>query len=179
MALKILLAILTVALGIGAAIILYWLLNKLAEFLPSRQEHRFKPYFYILPAYAAIIFFLIYPAVLTVINAFKDSSSTSWVGFSNFTHLLQSHGFQQTLFNTLLWIIIVPTFTVIIGLAVATLADRLNPGGEKFTKTLIFLPMAISFVGAGTIWKLVYAYNPTGDQIGLQNAIVTKLGAQP
>ncbi len=179
MALKILLAIITVVLGIGAAIVLYWLLNKLAELLPSRQEHRFKPYFYILPAYAAIIFFLIYPAVLTVINSFKDSSSTSWVGFDNFTHLLKSSSFQQTLFNTLLWIIIVPTFTVIIGLAVATLADKLNPSGEKFTKTLIFLPMAISFVGAGTIWKLIYAYSPTGDQIGLQNAIITKFGHDP
>jgi alpha-glucoside transport system permease protein len=179
MALKILVALLTVVAGIGAAIALYWLLNKIAESLPGKAEHRLKPYVYILPAFAGIVFFLIYPGVLTIINSFKDPTSTSWVGFSNYHHLLASHNFQQTLLNTLLWIIIVPTVTVIIGLAVATLADKLSPTGEKVSKTLIFLPMAISFVGAGTIWKFVYAYSPQGSQIGLQNAIVTKLGFKP
>ena len=179
MAVKILIALLTVVGGIGAAILLFWVLNKIAEALPGKAEHRLKPYVYILPAYAAIIFFLIYPAILTVINSFKDSTSTSWVGFANFHRLLSSHDFQQTLLNTLLWIIIVPTVTVIIGLAVATLADKLSPTGENISKTLIFMPMAISFVGASTIWKLVYAYSPTGNQIGLQNAIITKLGHAP
>ena len=179
MALKVLVALLTVVAGIGAAIALYWVLNKIAESLPGKAEHRFKPYVYILPAYVAILFFLIYPGVLTVINSFRDATSTSWVGFANFHKLLSSHGFQQTLLNTLLWIIIVPTITVIIGLAVATLADKLGPSGEKTSKTLIFMPMAISFVGAGTIWKLVYAYSPNGPQVGIQNAIVTKLGFDP
>ena len=179
MALKVLVALLTVVAGIGAAIALYWVLNKIAESLPGKAEHRFKPYVYILPAYVAILFFLIYPGVLTVINAFRDPTSTSWVGFDNFHKLLTSHSFQQTLLNTLLWIVIVPTVTVIIGLAVATLADKLGPSGEKASKTLIFMPMAISFVGAGTIWKLVYAYSPNGPQVGLQNAIVTKLGFDP
>lgn len=179
MALKILIALLTVVGGIGAAILLFWLLNKIAELLPGKAEHRLKPYVYILPAYAAIIFFLIYPGVLTIINSFKDSTSTNWVGFDNFQRLLTSHDFQQTLINTLLWIVIVPTVTVIIGLAVATLADKLSPAGENISKTLIFLPMAISFVGASTVWKLVYAYNPDGNQIGLQNAIITKLGHSP
>jgi alpha-glucoside transport system permease protein len=179
MALKILIALLTVVGGIGAAILLFWVLNKIAEAMPGKAEHRLKPYVYILPAYAAIIFFLIYPGVLTIINSFKDSTSTNWVGFDNFQRLLSSHDFQQTLINTLLWIIIVPTVTVIIGLAVATLADKLSPTGENISKTLIFLPMAISFVGASTVWKLVYAYNPDGNQIGLQNAIITKLGHSP
>jgi alpha-glucoside transport system permease protein len=179
MAVKILVALLTVVGGIGAAILLFWLLNKIAEALPGKSEHKFKPYVYILPAYAAIIFFLIYPGILTIINSFKDSTSTNWVGFDNFHRLLTSHDFQQTLLNTLLWIIIVPTVTVIIGLAVATLADKLSPSGENISKTLIFMPMAISFVGASTVWKLVYAYNANGSQIGLQNAIITKLGHAP
>jgi len=179
MALKILYAVLTVVVGIGAAVALYWLLNKLVELLPGRLEARVKPYAYILPGYVALTFFLIYPGILTVINSFKDSTSENWVGFANFTKLLSSHDFQQTLINTLLWIIIVPALTVAIGLGVATLADRLSPPGEKLTKTLIFMPMAISFVGAGTVWKYIYAYSSGGDQIGLLNAIATKLGHSP
>jgi alpha-glucoside transport system permease protein len=82
--------------------------------------------------------------------------------------------------NTVLWMVVVPTFTVIIGLAVAVLADRLGPRGEKFSKTIIFLPMAISMVGAATIWKFVYAYKPpSSNQIGIQNAVWTALGGSP
>ena len=73
---KIISTIITVLLGVGAALVLYWVLNKIAELLPSKWEHSIKPYLYILPAYAAIIFYLIYPAVQTVVYSFKDSSST-------------------------------------------------------------------------------------------------------
>ena len=179
MASKIIIAVLTVVGGIGGAVLLYWLLNKLAELLPGPAERRLKPYFYILPAYVAIAFYLIYPGILTVINSFRDSTSTNWVGFANFTKLLKSHDFQQTLLNTLLWIIIVPAVTVALGLIIAQLADKLSPSGEKLSKTIIFLPMAISFVGAGTIWRLMYAYSSSGDQVGLLNAITTKLGHAP
>jgi len=170
----------TVLIGVGAAVALYWVLNKLAELLPDRWEHRLKPFLYILPAYAAIVFYLVYPAVQTFFFSFKDSSSTSWVGFANFSDLLTTKSFQQTLFNTLLWMIIVPIATVILGLGVAVLADRLNPRGEKLAKTLVFMPMAISMVGAGTVWRFLYAYRPEGrPQIGLQNAIVVALGGNP
>lgn len=173
-------AIITVLVGVGAALVLYWLLNKLAEILPGRWEGRIKPYLYILPAYAALTFYLIYPAVQTVIYSFKDSSSTESVGLDNYTNLLSTAGFQQTLFNTFLWMLIVPVVTVAIGLGVAVLTDRLNPKAESTAKTIIFLPMAISMVGAGTVWKFLYAYRPEGqEQIGLQNAIVTGLGGKP
>jgi alpha-glucoside transport system permease protein len=176
---KALTAIITVLIGIGAALLIYYVLNKLAELLPGPWEHRLKPYFYILPAYAALVIYLIYPAVLSVIDSFKDSTSTSWVGFQNYTHLFQQAAFRQTLYNTLLWMIVVPAVTVAFGLAIATLADRLQPRGEKLTKSIIFLPMAISAVGAGTIWRFVYNYRAQGDQIGLLNAIWTKLGGSP
>jgi len=177
---KIVTTIITVLIGVGAAFVLYWVLNKLAEVLPSRWEGRLKPYFYILPAYAAITLYLIYPAIQTMVYSFKDSSSTSWVGWDNYTNLLKQHGFQQTLINTLLWMLIVPAVTVALGLGVAVLADRLTPRGEQTAKTLVFMPMAISFVGAGTIWRFIYAYRPEGQpQIGLQNAIVTAFGGQP
>ncbi len=180
MFLKVVSTLVTVLIGVGAAVALYWVLNKLAELLPDRWEHRLKPFLYILPAYAAIVFYLVYPAIQTIVFSFKDSSSTSWVGLANFTDLLTTKSFQQTLFNTLLWMIIVPVATVILGLGVAVLADRLNPRGEKLAKTLVFMPMAISLVGAGTVWRLLYAYRPEGrGQIGLQNAIVTSLGGNP
>jgi alpha-glucoside transport system permease protein len=177
---KILTALVTVLVGVGAALALYWLLNKVTERLPSRWEHRFKPYFYILPAYLAIIVYLLYPAIQTIVYSFKDSTSTNFVGTQNFRTLLGNHNFQQTLANTVLWMVVVPVFTVIIGLAVAVLADRLGPKGEKLSKTIIFLPLAISMVGASTVWKFVYAYKPPGaHQIGLQNAIATGLGHDP
>lgn len=180
MLLKILNALITVGVGVGAAVILYWLLNKLAEVLPGRWEHRIKPYLYILPAYAALIFYLVYPAVQTIVYSFANAQSTAWVGLDNYTRLLQSSSFQDTLFNTLLWMAVVPALTVVLGLAIAVLADRLNPAWENTSKTIIFLPMAISFVGAGTVWGLIYNYRPEGrEQIGLQNAIVTALGFDP
>jgi alpha-glucoside transport system permease protein len=170
---KALTALITVILGIGASLILYWVLNKLAEVLPGVWEHRIKPYLYILPAFAAILVFLIYPAILTVINSFKDNFSRKWVGTKNYTTLFHSPDFRHTLINTLLWILIVPAVTVVIGLIVAVLADRLKPGAEKAAKTIIFLPMAISLIGAATVWRFVYDAEPKGQpQIGLQNALI-------
>jgi alpha-glucoside transport system permease protein len=177
---KLLTALVTVLAGIGIALALYWLLNKLAEILPGRWEDRIKPFLYILPAYAAITIYLIYPTILTLINSFKDQASVDWVGFDNYTELLTSSNFQQTIYNTLLWILVVPAVTVIIGLAVAVLADRLGPRGEKLSKTLIFLPMAISMVGASVVWRFIYSSQPEGQpQIGLLNAVWTTLGFDP
>jgi alpha-glucoside transport system permease protein len=177
---KALTALVTVAIGIGGALAVYYLLNKIAELLPERWEDRIKPYFYILPAFLAITVYLVYPAILTVINSFKDRFSREWVGTKNYTELLGSDNFRQTLFNTLLWILIVPAVTVILGLLVATLADRLQPRGEKLAKTVIFLPMAISMVGAATIWRFVYYAAPKGqNQIGLQNALLGIFGKDP
>jgi alpha-glucoside transport system permease protein len=177
---KILSALLTVVAGIGAALVLYWLLNKIAELMPSKWEARIKPFFYILPAYLAIIVYLIYPAIQTVIASFQDATGEATVGLSNYTTLLTSKAFQQTLFNTLLWILIVPAVTVVLGLIVATLADRLKPGSEKLAKTLIFMPMAISSVGAATVWRFIYTANPAGEpQIGVLNGIWTAFGFDP
>jgi alpha-glucoside transport system permease protein len=171
---KTLTALITVAAGIGAALLLFWILNWIAERLPGKWEGRVKPYLFILPAFLAILVYLVYPAVLTVINSFKDNFSRHWVGLTNYRELFQNHDFRQTLLNTLLWIAIVPAACVIVGLAVAVLADRLSPRGEKAAKTVIFLPMAISFVGAATIWKFVYDAEPKGStQIGLLNGLLS------
>lgn len=180
MASKVLTALITVLAGVGAALALYYLLNKLAELLPGKLEHRLKPYLYILPAYVAITIYLLYPAVQTVIDSFKDQASVEYVGFENYTDLLSSPAFRETLFNTLLWIAIVPAATVIMGLAVAVLADRLQPRGENLVKTIVFLPMAISLVGASVVWNFIYEARPAGrPQVGLQNAVIGLFGADP
>jgi alpha-glucoside transport system permease protein len=177
---KILNALIAVLAGVGGAIVIFFLLNKLAEILPGRWEERIKPYLLLLPALAAITLYLIYPTVQTVIYSFANATSTAFVGFSNYGDLLTSSAFQNTLFNTLLWILIVPAGTIVHGLLIATLADRLRPRGEKSAKTLIFLPMAIGAVGAGAIWKFVYSANPGNQkQIGLLNGIVTGFGGSP
>lgn len=173
-------AMLTVLAGVGGALAVFWVLNKLSELMPGRWEHRIKPLFYILPAYLAITVYLIYPTIQTAVNSFKDDSSTEWVGLDNYTTLLQSEQFRQTLFNTLLWIVIVPTVTVLLGLGVAVLADRLRPRSENLVKTIIFMPMAISMIGAATVWNFIYESRPKGQpQIGLQNALIGVFGFDP
>jgi len=177
---KVINALLAIIGGVAGILVLYWVLNFLAERLPGRWEGRLKPYFYILPALAAIGLFLIYPAIQTIIYSFANATSTKWVGLKNYTDLLTTKDFQITLVNTLLWIIIVPTLVVVLGLAVAVLADRLSSGGERLSKTLIFLPMAISGVAMAAIWRFVYEVRPAGTtQIGLQNAVWTGLGGSP
>jgi alpha-glucoside transport system permease protein len=177
---KVINALLAIVAGVAGALVLFWVLNFLAERLPGKWEDRLKPYVYILPALAAIGLFLIYPAVQTIIYSFADATSSKWVGLENYTDLLGEKDFQITLVNTLLWIIIVPTFVVVLGLGVAVLADRLSAGGEKVSKTLIFLPMAISGVAMAAIWRFVYEVRPQGEtQIGLQNAVWTALGGNP
>ena len=173
-------ALLAIVGGVGAALLLYWILNKLIEMLPTTWEERLKPWVFIGPAVAAIGLFLVYPAIRTFILSFANAQSTAWVGTENYTDLLGSSDFRQTLYNTLLWIAVVPAVTVALGLGVAVLADRLGPQSEKLSKSIIFLPMAISGVGQATIWRFIYEARPEGEpQIGLQNAVWTALGFDP
>jgi len=84
----------------------------------------------------------------------------------------------QSFRNNLMWIVFGSTFSVVFGLVIAVLADRSS--FEKAAKSLIFLPMAISFVGAGIIWNFIYEYRPAGQaQIGLLNEVVVALGGTP
>jgi len=168
---KVINALLAILSGVLSSLLLYYVLNKGVEHLPKKWENRLKPYVFVGPAVLLIGFFLIYPAVRTVVFSFANNDSTKFIGTKNYTDLLGSPDFVSgALLNTLLWMIAVPALTVVLGLAVAVLADRLQPRAEKFTKSLIFLPMAISLVGAATIWRFVYASNPAGTpQVGLLN----------
>jgi alpha-glucoside transport system permease protein len=166
--------------GVLGAYGVFYFLNMAVEALPRRLSLAVIPYAFILPAFAVLGLFLIYPTIQTIVFSFANSDSTAWVGLQNYEDMLGNSDFQATLINNLLWIAIVPALTVLIGLVIATLADKLSATGEKLAKTLIFMPMAISFVGAGTIWKFIYDSKPEGEtQIGLLNAIVSKLGHAP
>jgi len=179
--LKVINALLAILSGVLGSLLLYYVLNKVVERLPTKWEDRVKPYVFAGPAVILVGFFLIYPAIRTIVFSFANSDSTAFIGLENYTDLLGASDFVTgTLFNTLLWMIVVPAVTVAFGLAVAVLADRLQPRAEKFTKSIIFLPMAISLVGAATIWKFVYAARPEGTgQIGLLNGILDGFGVAP
>lgn len=178
---KVINALLAIFSGVLSSLLFYYVLNKVVERLPKKWETRLKPYVFVGPAVLLIGFFLVYPAVRTFVFSFANSDSTAFIGTSNYTDLLGSSDFLRgALLNTLLWMIVVPAVTVVIGLAVAVLADRLQPTAEKFTKSLIFLPMAISMVGAATIWRFVYESRPVGTpQIGLLNGILARFGVDP
>ena len=163
--------------GVGGAMLLFFFLNMVVEGLPQRIEGALKPYVFVLPAVLFITVFLIYPTIQTIVYSFANSDTTAWVGFENYSQVLGDSNFQETIINNVLWILIVPAVTVAMGLAVAVLADKLSPTWEKIAKSIIFLPMAISFVGAATIWRFVY--DAGNNNIGLQNAVVGLVGIDP
>jgi alpha-glucoside transport system permease protein len=166
--------------GVGGAMLLFYFINQLVESLPLKLSVRIIPYAFLLPAFALLASFLIFPTFQTIVYSFANEDSTAWVGFDNYTNVLTDPEFINTITNTLLWLAIVPVTTVVLGLIVAVLADKLSKNGEKVAKSMIFLPMAISVVGAATIWRFVYAFAPEGrPQVGLLNAFWTTLGFNP
>lgn len=136
------------------------------------------------PALAALLLGLIWPGISTLIQSFYgrspwyDPERSEFVGFDNFSKLFTTEEFQVVLRNTLIWVILVPLVAVSLGLLYAVLIDRTR--GEAISKGLIFLPMAISLVGASIIWRFVYEYRaPARPQIGLANQILVWLGLEP
>src|SRR5690606_24806503 len=122
--------------------------------------------------------YLVYPVLQTFALSFFNSTGSTFVGLRNYLWALEDPGFNQAIRNNILWLLIVPTVSTGMGLVIAVLADRFLWG--TIAKSLIFMPMAISVVGASVIWKFISAYRgPTADQIGLLNAIVVALGGQP
>ena len=178
---KIVIGVVAVLVGVGGAAGFFHFLNMAVEGLPLRASLKVMPYAYLLPGFALIVLMLIYPTVQTIMYSFADANSEAWVGFQNYSDIFGSDAFWQSITNNVLWLIVVPAFTVAFGVIVAVLADKLSPNGEKVSKSLIFLPMAISFVGASTIWReLIYAYqDPSRDQTGALNAFWTMIGGSP
>ena len=173
-------ATLAIVVGVGGVMALFWVLNALVERLPERTEQRLKPWVFIGPALLVAGLFLVVPALDTFRRSVLGRNSEDFVGLDNFEYLATNNAVHSAIWNTVLWIVLVPILSVAVGLAVAVLADKLRPRWESAAKSLIFLPMAISFVGAGTIWGFVYAWRAPGQpQIGILNAIWTALGNEP
>ncbi|HEX2575675.1 MAG TPA: sugar ABC transporter permease, partial [Aquihabitans sp.] len=171
---------LAIAVGVGGVFLLFWAMDRVVDWLPRRAGEVVRPYVFVGPAIVILSVFLIYPVINTILISFKDAQGADYVGFDNYEFVFTDKSMLRSLRNTAGWIIIVPLVAVSIGLLFATLADRLRRG-EALAKSLIFLPMAISFVGASVTFRLIYSYRPTGfgENIGLLNGIWAGLGNEP
>ncbi|MDH4449838.1 MAG: sugar ABC transporter permease [Rhodoferax sp.] len=137
-----------------------------------------RPWLFIAPALLLLGTYLVYPLFETFRLSFYDATGEQFVGLANFRWVLVDQNFLLTIRNNFMWLLVVPAAATAFGLVVAVLADRVWWGG--FAKSMVFMPMAISFVGASVIWKFVYDFRgPEADQIGILNAIVMGMGLQP
>ncbi len=180
---KILMGVLAIIVGVGGAALFFWFLNMAIEALPRKLEHGLMPYAFLAPGFSLIGLMLIYPTIQTINYSFANANSTAYVDplWENYRELFTSSAFWSAIFNNVLWIAIVPAITVALGVVVAVLADKLSDRGEKWSKSFIFLPMAISFVAASAIWATtIYGYSAPGQpQTGVLNAIWVALGNEP
>ena len=142
------------------------------------KTKRWVPWIYVAPALLFLAFFLIYPSIDTFRLSFFDKRGEIFVGFHNYIYSFTNSTMLTAFRNNALWVVVFTLCTVSFGLILAVLLDRVRY--ERIVKSIIFIPMAISMVGAGTIWKFVYAFRPAGvSQIGLLNALVVAFGGQP
>ena len=133
---------------------------------------------FLAPALVLLLAGLIIPAIRTFLFSFMNPDSNAWVGFDNYYWMTQDPNIKSIMVNTILWILVVPIFTAALGLLLAIMLDRIKH--ESIPKSLLFMPMAISFVGASIIFKFVYEYrDPDEVQIGLLSTIVDFLGGTP
>jgi alpha-glucoside transport system permease protein len=180
--------------GVGGVALLYWIFNDLVERLPDAWKSRLLPFVFVGPAMAILAWYLAIPTLRTFwislfsrdgppegLNMLQQMASDAFVGLGNYFAVfrLSSDNLMLEAFrNNLMWMVFGSTFSVGFGLVIAVLADRSR--FEKTAKALIFLPMAISFVGASIIWNFIYEYRPANQpQIGLLNAIVVGLHGTP
>ena len=130
------------------------------------------------PAALLLLIGLILPSIQTFVASFMNAAGNQFVGLDNFVWIFTQPDGIRTVVNTIVWVLIAPTVSTIVGLAYAVFIDKTR--GEKVYKVLVFMPMAISFVGASIIWNFVYAYRgPEFTQIGLLNQIVVWFGGDP
>jgi alpha-glucoside transport system permease protein len=145
---------------------------------PPRFRPRLRPWVWIAPAIAFVAFFLVIPSIQTLFLSLENANSTAFVGLDNYVTVAQDSNVHIAVRNNLLWIVVFTGMVLLVGLATAILADRVPYEGPA--KSLLFLPQAISFTAAGTIWKFMYSYQPPGlDQTGTLNAVLTALGGEP
>lgn len=173
-----LITVIAILWGVGGVAALYLVANWLIQRLPRKWRDRFTPFLFVGPALIIIGWYLFIPTIRTLFLSFFDKFSNEFVGLDNYKFIFSDRTMLIALRNNVLWLFLGTFLCVAFGLIIALLSDRSKI--ERAAKSLIFLPMAISFVGAAVIWKFVYAYKPPGiEQVGLLNAIVVALGGEP
>ncbi|WP_313613970.1 sugar ABC transporter permease [Agrobacterium sp.] len=177
--------------GVFACAAYYWLSDKFLQVLfpvgaknvidASRNLNRraaVRPWLFVGPALLLLLVYLVYPVIATFILSFYDRTGVNYVGLANYRWAFFDAGFRQSIFNNILWLAVVPAACTFFGLVIAVMTDRIWWG--NIAKSIVFMPMAISFVGASVIWKFIYEYRGEGQtQIGLLNAVVEFFGGTP
>lgn len=165
-----------IAIAVIIAVLL--LLATLADRLKGRGRNVASVLVFVVPAFFLLAMGLIWPAVQTSYNSFFDRNSVNFVGLQNYTWLFTNADSQRAFLNTAVWVLLVPLVSIGVGLLYALLID--GKKFEKGMKSLLFMPMAISFVGAGIIWRFMYDFRGAGQtQRGLLNAIIVGFGGEP
>jgi len=165
------LMILGILIGSTFVFLLFFGMNKIISYSDKDSRDSLEARMFVGPTIFMIGLFLIYPAFRTIYLSFQDRYGTSFIGIENYTWAFSDAEMIVTIRNQILWLIFVVTFVLILGLAVGWLTDRLNKG-EAFFKSIVFLPMAISAVGASAIFKFIYEYRPPPlTQIGIINGL--------
>jgi alpha-glucoside transport system permease protein len=167
--------ILQVVMGLVVLAAVVGLLIFFIDKAPKKGRDYWQLALFLLPAMLFVAIGLVYPAIRTSFLAFQNNAG-EW-SLDNFVWMFTQPAAIRTLINTVLWVALAPVISTVIGLAYAVFIDKSR--GEKYYKVILFMPIAISFVGAGVIWGFVYDYNGVGDQIGLLNAIVVAFGGEP
>jgi len=167
--------ILQVVMGLVVLAAVVGLLIFFIDKAPKKGRDYWQLGLFLLPAMLFVAIGLVYPAIRTSFLAFQNNAG-EW-SLDNFIWMFTQPAAIRTLINTVLWVALAPVISTVIGLAYAVFIDKSR--GEKYYKVILFMPIAISFVGAGVIWGFVYDYNGVGDQIGLLNAIVVAFGGEP
>ena len=175
---------LTVLIGVLVFVAFFHFSNFLLDYFQVKKSKKFawensiRVVIFIGPAFIVLFVFIIYPVFETIRLSFYDKLGDNFVGLYNYAWAIKDPDFKRSIINNLGWLIVVPTLSTFFGLVIANLADRIWWG--SIAKSIIFMPMAISFVGAGVIWKFIYEYRgPDNTQIGLLNSIIVSLGYEP
>lgn len=169
-----------VLVGVVGVWLLYWGMDLVINQLPDHVAAGIRPAVFVGPAIVVLSVYLVYPAINTFLISFKEGDDFVW--FKNYGTIFTNSSYLVSIRNSILWVIVVPAVAVAVGLAFSVLADKLGKRSESIAKSLIFLPMAISFVGASIVWRFIYSFRPPGfgEQIGLLNGIWSGLlGNEP
>jgi alpha-glucoside transport system permease protein len=172
---KILLAVIALAVGVGGIWLLFIGAAAFVGLFQAKWRDRILPWVFVGPAVALLALFLVYPAAGTILRSFQDNDGA--LTLANY-EVMTEPDFVTILRNNVLWLIVGTGGSVVLGLIIAGLFDRVRR--ESLAKTIVFLPLAISLVGASVIWGFMYAWQPAGQpQVGLLNAIVVAFGGEP